>query len=192
MARTLVGGLVGGAIVFIMNFLFWGTQLGDIPFSTAGESQAAAVQTALAQNLTPNGTGTYLIPDPDTGGGAGPVATVFFDIAGYPPFGIASLLPGIILALLTGLLIAYGLASLNSVRRGFGELARLVVLLALGYSAWACLSNPVFLHSDWRYWIYAFVVNSLSLIVAGLVIARWFVSDRPEAAAASGYTAQPG
>lgn len=190
MGRTFIGGLVGGVIIFIMNFVFWGTQLGDIPFSTSSDAQAAAVQASLAQNLTPNGTGTYLIPNPDASGGAtAPVATVFFDVSGYPPFDLASLLPGLVLALVTGLLIAYGLASVT--RCSFAELARLVVLLALGFTAWLCISNPVFMHSDWRYWVYAFVVNFVALVVAGLVIARWFVANGQGASAAPAYNAPP-
>ena len=70
MIRTLIGGLVGGIIIFIMGFIFWASPLGAIPFSHASDPQAAAVQTALrAEPHAERGTGTYLIPDPQTARG---------------------------------------------------------------------------------------------------------------------------
>jgi hypothetical protein len=180
MVRTVIGGLVGGIIIFVMGFIFWASPLGTIPFSHAGDPQAAAVQTALAQNLTPGGTGTYLIPDPRTREGAslytnGPVATVSYNSRGFAPEDMSMLLPGFILAVVAGLLIAFGLASVGGGGRSFANVARLVVLYTLGLTAWECFSNPIFMHADWRFWIYAFFAENVSFIVAGLVIARWFM-----------------
>ena len=62
MVRTFIGGLVGGLILFVVGFIFWATPLGEIPYQHAGDAQSAAVQLALAQNLTPTGTGAYIIP----------------------------------------------------------------------------------------------------------------------------------
>jgi hypothetical protein len=87
---------------------------------------------------------------------------------------MSSLLPGLILAAVCGLLIAFGLAAVGG-GRSFGDMARLVVLFILGFTAWECLTNPIFMHSDWRYWIYSFFAESVSFILAGLVIARWFL-----------------
>jgi hypothetical protein len=191
MARTLIGGLVGGIIIFIMGYVFWASPLGTIPFSRSSDSQAAAVQTALAQNLTPGGTGTYLIPDPRTREGAelyarGPVATVSYNTAGFPPEDMSMLLPGFILAVVAGVLIAFGLAAVGGGGRSFGNVARLVVLYTLGFTVWECLTNPIFMHQDWRFWIYSFVAESVSFILAGLVIARWFMPHyRPAAAEAA-------
>ncbi|HEX6375883.1 MAG TPA: hypothetical protein VFZ91_09185 [Allosphingosinicella sp.] len=194
MVRTLIGGVVGGIIIFIMGYVFWATPLGNIPFSHASDPQAAAVQTALAQNLTAGGTGTYLIPDPRSREGAalytqGPVATVSFNSGGFAPEDMSMLLPGFILAVVAGLLIAFALAAVGGGGRSFANVARLVVLYTLGFTVWECLTNPIFTHADWRFWIYAFVAESLSFILAGLVIARWFLPGRADAPAASGYTA---
>jgi hypothetical protein len=189
MVRTVIGGLVGGIIIFVMGFIFWGSPLGTIPFSHASDPQSAAVQTALAQNLTPGGSGTYMIPDPRTREGAelyarGPVASVSYNIAGFAPDDMSMLLPGFILAVVTGLLMAFGLASVGGGGRSFANVARLVVLYTFGFTLWECLTNPVFMHADWRFWIYSFVVESISFILAGLVIARWFMPHyRPAAAA---------
>ena len=35
--------------MFVIGFIFWATPLGEIPFSTVGDAQNAAVQTALAR-----------------------------------------------------------------------------------------------------------------------------------------------
>ena len=180
MVRTVIGGLVGGIIIFVMGFIFWGSPLGAIPFSHASDPQSAAVQTSLAQNLTPGGSGTYLIPDPRTREGAelyakGPVATVSYNTAGYPPEDMGMLLPGFVLAVVAGMLMAFGLASVGGGGRSFANVARLVVLYTLGFTVWECLTNPIFMHADWRFWIYSFVVESVSFILAGLVIARWFM-----------------
>jgi ABC-type multidrug transport system permease subunit len=188
MVRTVIGGLVGGVIIFVMGFIFWGSPIGTIPFSHASDPQAAAVQTALAQNLTRkdtatgkiSGSGTYMIPDPRTREGAelyarGPVASVSYNTSGFAPDDMSMLLPGFILAVVTGLLMAFGLAAVGGGGRSFGNVARLVVFYTLGFTLWECLTNPVFMHADWRFWIYSFVVESISFILAGLVIARWFM-----------------
>ena len=65
MIRTVIGGLVGGIIMFVIGFIFWASAARrDSPSPRPATRRRAAVQTALAQNLTPHGTGTYVIPDP--------------------------------------------------------------------------------------------------------------------------------
>ena len=85
MIRTVIGGLVGGIILFVMGFIFWATPLSELAFAKAGDAEGAAVQSALAQNLTKTGTGTYEIPMPHAAGhvlyGKGPIATVHFNAA---------------------------------------------------------------------------------------------------------------
>ena len=190
MVRTLIGGLVGGLIIFVMGYIFWATPLGNIPFAHAGDVQAAAVQTAMAQNLTPTGTGTYKIPDPRTREGAsaytnGPIAIVDYNSKGFAPEDMSMILPGFIVAVIAGLLIAFGLAVVGG-GRSFGALARLVVGFSLGFTVWEFLGTPIFMHFGWSYWIYSFVAESVSLILAGLAIARWFV---PHLAAGAGAAA---
>jgi hypothetical protein len=180
MVRTLIGGLVGGLIIFVMGYVFWATPLGDIPFNHATDDQQVAIQAALGPNLTESGTGTYKIPDPRTRVGAsaytkGPIALVDYNTAGFAPDDMGMLLPGFIVAVITGLLMAFGLAAVGGGGRAFSGVARLVVLYSLGFTVWEFLGTPIFMHFGWSYWIYAFVAESVSLILAGLVIARWFL-----------------
>jgi hypothetical protein len=196
MIRTVVGGLVAGVIIFVIGFIFWATPLGELAYSKADDAQNAAVQTSLAQNLVKkdpetgqmSGTGTYIIPNHNSAAGAvlyarGPIATVHFNTRGYSPDDMSMILPGFIVAVVAGLLIAFGLAAVGG--RSFGELARLVVCFSLGFTVWKYIGAPIFNHYGWGYWIYAFIAESIALIVAGLVVARWFVPHHPAETAAS-------
>ena len=188
MIRTVVGGLVAGIIIFVVGFIFWATPLGELAYSKADEAQNAAVQASLAQNLTANGTGTYIIPNHNSAAGAvlyarGPIATVHFNTRGYSPDDMSMILPGCIVALVSGLLIAFGLAAVGG--RSFGDLARLVVCFSLGFTVWEYLGSPIFNHYGWGYWIYGFVAESASLILAGLAVARWFIPHQEAAAESS-------
>jgi hypothetical protein len=197
MARTLIGGLIAGFILFVAGYIFWATPLGEIPYSRATDAQNAAVQTALAQNLTRkdpktgeiSGTGAYIVPAHQSAEGAvlyanGPIATVYYNTKGYSPDDMSMIAPGLVLALVSGLLMALGISAVAP-GRSFAELARLVILVSLGFTIWEYLATPVFNHFGWGYWIYAFVAESVSLILAGLAVARWFVprSHAPAAAA---------
>jgi len=179
MARSFLGGIVAGFILFALGFLFWQTPLSGLAYKNLPDPQGAAVQTALAQNLTQTGTGTYRIPDPKNQQGAllfakGPIATVDYNTDGFSPTGTAGLVPGLIVAVGAGMLIAFGLGAVAA-GRVFGDLARLVVFGSLGVCAWIFLATPIANHFGWGFWIYAFIAEAVSFIVAGLVVARWFV-----------------
>jgi hypothetical protein len=189
MVRTLIGGLVGGVILFVIGFIFWATPLGEIPYSNASEAQNAAVQTALAQNLTQGGTGTYIIPAHTSAEGAvlyarGPIATVHFNTNGYSPDDMSMILPGFIIAVIAGQLMAFGLAAVGGGGRSFASTARVVICFSLAFTVWEFLGSPIFNHYGWGYWIYCFIAESVSFIAAGLVIARWFLPHHRPAAAA--------
>jgi hypothetical protein len=189
MTRSLAGGVAAGFILFLLGYLFWQTPLSGLAYKNLPDQQGAAVQQALSQNLTPTGTGTYRIPDPKNQQGAllyakGPVATVDYNTDGFSPTGTAGLLPGLIFALGAGMLISLGLGAVAT-GRTFGELARLVVFGSLGVCTWIFLAAPVANHFGWGFWIYAFVAEAISLIAAGLTVARWFVPHGHVAAAAA-------
>lgn len=188
MIRTLVGGLVGGVILFVMGFIFWATPLGDLAYSRATEPNNAALQIALAQNLTPTGTGTYRIPEYRNSAagtvlyGQGPIAVVHFNTNGFATDDSGTALRGFLFTLAAGLLIAFGLAASGA--PSFGARARLVVCFALGVAICANLTPAVFNHFGFGFWIYSFIAESTGLILAGLVIARWFIAGPVAAVAA--------
>lgn len=204
MVRTVIGGLIGGLIIFVIGFIFWGTPLGEIPYSRASDAQNAAVQQALAANLTQkepetgelSGTGTYIIPAHGSAEGAqlyarGPIATVHYNTRGYSPDDMSMILPGLIVALISGVLLAMALAAVGGGGRSFFSLARLVVCFSLAFTVWGFLGSPIFNHFGWGYWIYAFIAESVSFIVAGLVIARWFMPAYRAAPAAAPVEPRP-
>jgi hypothetical protein len=187
MVRTFIGGIVGGLILFVTGFIFWATPLSEIPFTKAPDPQNAAVQLAMAQNLSQTGTGAYIIPAHGSASGAvlyaqGPIATVFFNTQGFSPDDMSMILPGLVMALVAGLLMAFGLAAVGGGGRSFAGTARLVVLFSLAFTAWEFLASPIFNHFGWRFWIYSFIAESVAFILAGLVVARWFL---PRATAAA-------
>ena len=194
MVRTLIGGIAAGLIIFVIGFIFWATPLGELPYSKATEAQNAAVQTALAQNLTKtdektgeiSGTGAYVIPAHNSAEGAvlyakGPIATIHYNTRGYSPDDMSMILPGLIVALISGLLMALGLAAVAP-GKSFEEMARLVILVSASFTVWEFLGSPIFNHFGWGFWIYAFIAETVSLIVAGLVVVRWFVPKDHQAA----------
>ena len=195
MIRAVLGGLVGGVIMFLVGFIFWATPLGEIAFARTGEPQNAALQIALDQNLRPTGTGAYMIPEPRNSAagtalyGQGPIAVVHYTAGGFPTADTGVILSGFITALIAGLLIAFGLAASGAA--SFAARARLVVCFALGITTWTILAQPVFNHFGWGYWIYSFIAESTALILAGLVIARWFVSAPAVAAPPEREAEQP-
>jgi hypothetical protein len=188
MVRSFIGGLIAGVVMFVIGFIFWGTPLSGVAFSKASDADSAAVQTALAQGLTRTGTGTYLIPTPSTPQGTvlygrGPIATIHFNTAGFAANDLSMMLPGLIFALISGLLMSFGIAAVSR-ENSFAQIARLVILVSLGLTSWTILAQPVFNNFGWTYWIYFFVSEALAFIAAGLVIARWFVPKSVPAQAA--------
>ena len=187
MVRTFLGGLVGGVLMFFIGFIFWGTPLSEAAFSRAGDAESAAVQLAMAQNLSRSGTGTYIIPSPSTAQGTvlygrGPIATVHFNTSGFAANDMGMMLPGLIFALVSGLLMSFGIGAVAK-ENSFAETARFAILFSLGVTIWTILAQPVFNNYGWPYWIYLFLSESVALIAAGLVIARWFVPAAPPVAA---------
>jgi hypothetical protein len=190
MIRTVLGGLVGGFALYLVGFVFWGTPLSMIAFSTVDDARNAAVQQALAQNLSENGTGTYVIPWPATGQGTvmfgqGPIATVHFNTSGFPVMDSASLIAGLLLALVTGIVIAFALRIVGERVPGFAERAQVAVLFAFAASLYLDIGQPIFNHYGWGYFVYLFLSDFIGLAVAGLVIARWFLPRSATAATGS-------
>lgn len=178
MIRMVIGSLAGAVAMFIVGFIFFATPLQLIGLSTAGEAQNAAVQVALAQNLP--ATGTYVVPSPMSAPGAvlygkGPVATVHYNSQGFSTSSMGVVVAGFVHELIVALILGFALLGVAGRVTDFGSRLRLVLLFSVAASGLALLSDPIWMHQDWRYAIYAFVANVAMLAAAGTVIARWFL-----------------
>jgi hypothetical protein len=166
--------------MYLVGFLFWGTPLSAIALSSAGAKQDAAVQAALAQNLTLSGTGTYSIPAAGTGQGTvlfgkGPIATIHFNASGFPVVDTNALIGGLVLALIAGVIIAIALDFVARVVPAFADRAKIAILFALAVTFYLDIGQPMFNHYGYRYFIYLFFADFLGFVAAALVITRWFL-----------------
>jgi hypothetical protein len=151
-----------------------------LALTSVDDTQGAVLQSALAQTLTATGTGTYVIPNMATSQGTvlfgkGPIATIHFNTMGFPVVDSGSLLIGLIMALVTGLIIALALGSIACRVTDFASRAKIVLLFAFAATFYTELGMPVFNHYGWGYFIYLFLSDFIGLSVAGLVISRWFL-----------------
>ena len=174
MVRALIGGLLGGLALYLVGFIFWGTPLSALAFAHADEAQSTAVHDALASNLSVSGTGTYLVPDPSTPAGTvlfsqGPIALVHFTAGGFPVVDSASLLLGLILALIAGMVVAVALQAVPRANR-----LQVGLLFSLAVTAYIDLGQPIFNHLGWGYFIYLFLGDLIGFAAAVAVIA-WFL-----------------
>jgi hypothetical protein len=178
MIRIVIGSVVGGAVMFVVGFIFWATPLAALGYSHAGEAQSAAVQTALAQNLSH--TGRYIVPDVTTQGGTvlygrGPVATVDYNSKGYATTDNGSLIGGLVQEIVVVLMFGLALLPICARVPDFESRARVVVGISAAAAVMIALSDPIFEHADWRFAIYAVVADIAMLAAGGLVLARWFL-----------------
>ncbi|MGW8201000.1 hypothetical protein ACWGM0_00435 [Sphingomonas bisphenolicum] len=186
MVRTLVGGLLGGFAIFITGFIFWGTPLSALALSRTDEQASANLQAAMAQALTPTGTGVYVIPDPATAQGTilygkGPVAQIFYNEGGFPVMDSGALIGGLILAPVVGVLIAL---ALRFALADFASRARASILFALAAVLWLHIGQAVFNHAPWGYILYLAFSDFVALALAGLIAAR-LMETKAEATAAA-------
>jgi len=178
MIRMVIGSVAGTVAMFIVGFIFFATPLQLIGLSTTGETQNAAVQMALAQNLP--ATGTYIVPSPMSAAGAvlygkGPVAIVHYNSMGFSTSSMAVVVAGLIHELIVTLILGFALLGIAGRVTDFASRVRLVLLFSVAVSALALLSDPIWMHQDWRYALYSFVGTVAMLAAAGVVIARWFL-----------------
>ena len=180
MARMVIGSVLGGIAMWLVGFLFWGTPLSRFALTVADEPASAAIQSMLAQQLGATGTGAYPVPWPGTPAatvlyGQGPTAMVFYNSSGYPVVDSAALIGGLVLAIVCALLIGVALLAVSARVTSFADRMKLVILFAVAATLYTDIGQPVFNHMPWGYFIYLWLSNTIALIVAGAVIARWFL-----------------
>ena len=178
MVRILIGSIVGGVAMFIVGFLLWATPLQYFGYSTATDAQNAAIQLSLAQNL-PH-TGHYMVPNPMTAVGGngytkGPIASVDYNSSGYSTAEPAAMIGGFIQEVIVSLMIGLSLLAVAGRVTDFPSRAKLAIGLSAAATVMINLGDPIWMHADWRYAIYALIADLAMLSASSLVIARWFL-----------------
>lgn len=173
--RALIGAVVAAVAMFIIGFIFFATPLDKLGAGTLDNSQAAAVQRAMASNLPK--TGTYHVPSADTSEqtvmyGQGPIATIHYNTSGFSVADPGAMIGGFIHMLVVTLLMAVGLYTLSRYVPSFSERVRMLMLGTLGATIFMRLGEPIWFHHDWGHAIYLFVADTVSLGVAGLIILK--------------------
>ncbi|RYD50195.1 MAG: hypothetical protein EOP60_12335 [Sphingomonadales bacterium] len=175
MPRLLLGGVLGGFAMWLVGFLFWGTPLSLLALSKTDDASSAVLQQALAQHLGPLGTGAYPVPwiGTPTGTqlfGQGPVSMVFFNSNGFANPDTASLIAGLVLAILCTLVAGFALRMVAGALDFAGRL-KLVALVAIAVTAYTDLGQPIFNHMPVGYFVYLWLSDVASWIAAGAVLA---------------------
>jgi hypothetical protein len=178
MFKLFFGSFAAAIAMFFAGFFYFVGPLATIAYTDANETQSASVQAALAANLPE--TGTYMIPNLRTPSGTtlygkGPVATVHYNSNGFQAEAMDGMIWGFGLYLIVAFLMAGGLSQLDRRVPDFKSRAVVVVCFAFAASALITLGNPIWLHHDWGYAIFAFLGEALVLCIGGLVLARWFL-----------------
>jgi hypothetical protein len=188
MFKMALGAFVAAIAMFVTGFLFYATPLQGLAYSSVDDGKAAAVQGALADNLTASGTGTYIIPNPSTSAGGvgyinGPIATVHFTASGFPIADMSVLAWGFLHEFIICFLLGWALMGIDRRIPDYISRSKTVIMFALAASAFIHLGNPIWYHHDWTYEIYRFIADAIMLTVAGMILARWFLpvaAEMPE------------
>lgn len=184
MKNVVIGSLLGGLVLFIWGFLFWGLS----PFAYSALSHAAPDDATAGQALMQHfpRTGTYYIPGPHnppdqlkTLHEAGPVAFVFFNREGKPLMAPSVMITGFVHCIVLAFLVALALNSLGNALPGYGERVRLIVLVGLAASLWGPVAQIIWWYYPpaWQWWV-AFE-QFVAWVLLALVLARFV---RPKAA----------
>src|SRR5688500_2217121 len=185
MVRVIIGAAAAAIAMFFIGFIFFATPLARLGMANIDDSQAAAVQQALAANLPR--TGTYSVPGMDTQAqtnmfSQGPIATVHYNTGGFAAMDPMQLLAGFVFNFIVALLIGAALIGIDRRVPDFGSRARVAVIVAVAAVAFTHLGEPIYWHHDWGHFIYLFIADAAALAAAGLVVA-WFLPRAPSAAA---------
>ena len=170
-----VGALVAAIVMFALGFVFYGV-LGTMIYTPLDPAAADAVQGALAQHLS--ATGTHMVPAEEEAWMRGPGAVVHFVAAGSLKSMPVTMALGFLNFFVASFLIGLGLKASG------GDASRQMALAfwyGLGASVFAHLGDPIWYGFAWAPALTEFVFDTIMLVAAGLVLAKWFTSERPAA-----------
>jgi hypothetical protein len=177
MMRSLpVGVFAAAATMFFLGFVFFGL-LGAMLYTPLDPAAATALKASLGQHLS--ATGTYMIPPDEEAWRTGPSAIVSFVAAGDANLTGAAEGIGFLHGLVTAFLIALALkASGGDARRQM----RVALWYGLAAAVFMHLGDPIWYGFDWRTNLIEFACEAVMIVAGGLVLAKWFTSERAPAA----------
>ena len=177
--RLIVGSLAAAVLMFALGFVFFGF-LFPMALSPISPEAASAAQGALATSLP--ASGTYMVPMDEEAWMRGPSALVNFVAAGdAPSMGLAMSL-GFVHFLVTAFIIAL---ALRAVGGDFGRQARATLFFGLAAAVFMPLGDSIWYGYGWRMPLFIFFAEGIMFVAGGLVLARWFTSERQESAASA-------
>jgi hypothetical protein len=177
MVRILIGSILGGFVQFLIGAIAWVSPLGMLAFKTLDDGGNANLQAALAAALTPTGTGTYFVPNPETAQGSvmmgkGPVALIFYNSAGFPAFDMTSVLTGLVLSIVMLFIVGVALSLVDS----FEARIKVTLLFAVATLLYFVLSLPVYnFYMPWGWWIFLAVEELVAFLAGAFILIRWFM-----------------
>jgi len=73
--------------------------------------------------------------------------------------------------------------ALRFIATNFGDRMRVAILFPLAAVLWMHVGQAVFNHAPWGYYIYLWISDLVSFLVAGAIISRWFLPKQLPGAA---------
>jgi uncharacterized membrane protein (DUF485 family) len=172
MRSILVGGIAAAVVMFVLGFIFFGL-LHAMAFEPLPPEVSAQIQTDLGGSLA--ATGSYMIPGDDEAWMKGPGAVLHYVVAGGAPSMPMAMILGFLHMVVSAMLLALGLRAAGG---GFDRQSRIVLWVGLAAALFMHLGDPIWYGFSWRNSLFLFVADGIMLIAGGLVLARWFTSDR--------------
>lgn len=178
MGRVIIGAVAGAVAMFILGFIFWASPLSLLATGSLEDAQAAEVQAVLAANIAE--TGAYEVPFDRSQAqkamySSGPIAFIQYNTDGAGDPGAQDMIAGFIHMYVAALLIGFAVLAVSRHVRKFSTRATIIILFALGAGVFMRLGAPIWMHHGWGFYIYTLITDVISLSVAGMIIARWFL-----------------
>lgn len=177
MGRLLVGSFVAAVAMFLIGFVFFGTPLFSNAYKTAPFETQVAVQEALKALPA---SGTYFVPMGEDEAAmaahrAGPTAMLRVNLQGSEMMDPMAMVKGFVHMVVSAFLLGLLLLRVAPKIWNFGERMAVVVVASLAVVVFVRLGEPIWFGADWPFTLYVAVAEVISLIVAGFILAKWFL-----------------
>ncbi len=174
MKGVILGSIIGGALMFMWGFLFWGVlPFGDSAIS--GVADQAGLQAQLEAHL--DETGVYMIPfsadETDAEYQAlhakGPIASIYYRAEGSEPMAPSTFMMGYLHEV--AVLLIMGLVLKLAAVAGFGGRFVVVFLGGLAGSSFSALAGPIWWLEPWNKAVIDLSYQAVAWLLAAFVMA---------------------